>query len=107
MPSVFPYLYALCPEAVYLGQKVYGLHDRAVSDYGEFFSPEYPRRQEVEDELPVVYHYCVAGVLAALVPGHHIGALGKIVDELALALVSPLCPYYQCCRHFFAKPLFC
>src|SRR3546814_8766029 len=32
----------------------------------------------------------MAGIVAALEPHHHIGAQGKPVDDLALALVAPL-----------------
>ena len=46
--------------------------------------------QQVQDRLLTFDHHRVAGVGAALATHYHIGARGKQVDDLALALVAPL-----------------
>src|SRR5262249_28664831 len=47
-------------------------------------------RDELELELAMLGDDGVPGVVAALGSDHHVGLLGEEVDELALALVSPL-----------------
>ena len=47
-------------------------------------------RDQVEDGLLAVDHQRVAGVVAALEANDDIGVVGKQIDDLALALVTPL-----------------
>ena len=51
------------------------------------------RRNKVEDELPAPDSDCVTGVVATLIAGHDVELIGDDVDDLALALVTPLGPY--------------
>ena len=48
------------------------------------------RRDEVQDVFLVANLNRVARVVAALIAHHHVGLLGQHVDDLALALVTPL-----------------
>ncbi len=41
----------------------------------------------------------VAGIVAALIPNHHIHVLGQQIDDFALAFVAPLSPDYHRYRH--------
>ena len=47
-------------------------------------------RQQAQLVGDVPDDQCVTGVMAALEPHHHIGAIGQPIDDLALALVAPL-----------------
>ena len=51
---------------------------------------EDPARNELELELAVLGDDGVAGVVAALRADDHIGLCREVVDDLALAFVSPL-----------------
>lgn len=42
----------------------------------------------------------VAGIIATLGTDHYIGLGGENVDDLSLALVSPLQSHYHICWHF-------
>ena len=60
---------------------------------------QHPAGNQLEGERFAVYHQCVAGVVATLVPDHHGHFLGEQVGEFPLALVTPLRSNYHCCRH--------
>ena len=47
--------------------------------------------QQAEFVSGVPHHQCVAGIVAALKPHHGVGTRCQPVDDLALALVAPLC----------------
>ena len=47
----------------------------------------------MQSETPIVIDDGVARVGSALEAHHHIGGLGQQIDDLALALVAPVCPY--------------
>ena len=47
-------------------------------------------RQEMEGVLHFFHHNCMASVGAAIKSGAHVVILGKDVNELSFALVSPL-----------------
>ena len=73
-----------------LAQKVPGVQHHAVADNAQLFRTHHARRQGVQFENLAIDHQRMTGVVAALKPGDHIGALGKPVDDFSLALVAPL-----------------
>ena len=46
--------------------------------------------QQVQDKLSLFGHDGMAGVVAALIAGDHIGVFGQQVDDAALALIAPV-----------------
>jgi hypothetical protein len=65
---------------------------------------KYAGRDKVQYELLAFYHDRMACVVPALITCHQMGALGQDIDNLALALVTPLGSDYNRCRHFFSIP---
>ncbi len=68
-----------------------GSTDHALRHHAARVRAEDAARDEPHDELLVADDQRVAGVGAAGVAHHQVGALGVDVDDLALALVAPLC----------------
>ena len=66
------------------------IDDHAVADDAELVRVERAGRDQVEDGLLAVDHQRVAGVVAALEANDDIGVVSKQIDDLALALVTPL-----------------
>jgi hypothetical protein len=66
-----------------------------VADCAGLLGIEDPRGDQVELELLAVADDRVPGVVAALKAHDHLGALGKQVGDLALALVAPLRADYR------------
>ncbi len=79
-------------ELVELGAERPGVDHGAVADHAEGAGVEDPRRHEVQLVDLVPGDDGVPGVVAALVAGDDVAALGEEVDHLALALVAPLGP---------------
>ena len=73
-----------------LGQQRPGVEHHAVADDAELAGPHDPRGQQRQLVDLAVDHQRVAGVVAALEAGDHVGPLAQPVDDLALALVAPL-----------------
>ena len=66
------------------------VQDHAVADDAGGVGVEDSRRDQVETEFLAGADHGVPGVVAALRPDDHVGPLGEEVDDLTLALVSPL-----------------
>jgi hypothetical protein len=62
----------------------------AVADHAGDAGMEDARRDQVEDELLAVDIHGVAGVVPALITRHRGEVRGEHVNDLALALISPL-----------------
>jgi adenylosuccinate synthase len=75
------------------------IDDHAVADHARLARVEDPARDQVEGPLAPVAHDRVPGVVAALEAHDHVGALGKQIDDLALAFVAPLGAHYDDARH--------
>ncbi len=58
------------------------------------------RRHQPQDEFLAVHDQRMGGVVAALEAHHHVGVLGEQVNDLALALISPLRTHHCHCFHF-------
>jgi hypothetical protein len=54
---------------------------------------------EMEDEFFAGNYHGMPGVIAALIPYYIIGFRGIYVDDLAFALIAPLCTKYNGIRH--------
>src|SRR6185295_16071687 len=78
--------------------------DDAVSDVAEGVGTEDPGRDQVEHERAIPHHDGVAGVRSALVAGHDVGLLAQEIDDLALALVTPLGADHDTARHGYFPP---
>ena len=84
---------------VQLGDERRRVDDHAVADDRRDVRIEHARRHEVELEDLVAGDHGMAGVVAALVADDHRDLLGEEVGGLALALISPLQPDDDGCRH--------
>ena len=82
-----------------LGQQHGRVDDDAVADDRGDVVVEDPARHQLEREGLPVDHDGVAGVVAALVADDQLHLPGQEVGELALALVAPLGPDDDGCRH--------
>src|SRR5450759_1956808 len=81
---------AVGDELVYLREQRLDVKNDSVADRAPHARVKYSARNLVEDERLVADVHSVAGVGAALVANHPVGALREDIDELALALVPPL-----------------
>ena len=81
---------------VHLFERDFGIEDDAVADNVRLAVVEDARGQKAQLELLALDGDGVAGIAAALITHDGIGLFGEVVDDLALALVSPLrtCDYY-------------
>ena len=73
--------------------------DDAVADDRDDVGVEHTGRHEVKSELTPEILDCVAGVVAALIPDHHIGLLAQQIGDFPFAFVAPLGAYYDENRH--------
>ena len=73
---------------------------QAVADDGLLAGPQNAARDQLEDEFLFADEDRVAGVVAALIARHDIEALGEEIDNLPLALVSPLGAQDDYVSHF-------
>jgi hypothetical protein len=67
-----------------------GINRRPWSDDAGGTRVKDARRNEVKREASEFIVNAVAGVRAAVISDHHVGAGCEIVDELALALIAPM-----------------
>ena len=81
---------AIGDQLVDLGEQRLGIEHDAVSDRAAHSRMQNAARDLVEHEGFLADLNGVAGVRAALVAHHPVGALGENVDELSLAFVAPL-----------------
>ena len=79
-------------ELIELGKEVLRLQHDAVADHTGDALVQDAGRYLPEDELAVTDDDGVASVGPALIADHKIRPLGQHIDELPLALISPLCP---------------
>jgi len=86
---------AVPDQFVDLGEKRLGIDDHAVADHAHHAVVEDARRNQVQHELLAADVDRVAGVVAALVTRHPLEARRHQIDDLALALVSPLRPEHR------------
>jgi hypothetical protein len=56
-------------------------------------------RDKMQDKLFFIETNGVPCIMASLIPGHYINILGEQINDLALALITPLHPYYNHNRH--------
>ena len=56
---------------------------------------ENSRWDEMQDKLFLIETNSMSGVVASLIPGHHIHLFCEQVDDLALPLIAPLHSYYH------------
>ena len=61
--------------------------------------------QQVQDELALLGHNGMAGIIAALIARNDIGIFGQQVDDAALALIAPIDSSY-CGQHNTSVPFF-
>ena len=71
------------------GDEMVRIDHHTIADNREFAADD-PRRQQRQLVADPVDDQRMAGIVAALVAHHHVGALAQPVDDLALALVTPL-----------------
>ncbi len=90
---------ALGGQRVHLGQEHGGVDHHPVADDRRDVVVEDPARHQLEGEGLPVHHDGVAGVVAALIADDQLHLLGQEVGELALALITPLGPDDDSCRH--------
>ena len=81
---------AVRDELVDLGEQRLGIEHDAVADRAPHARVQNAARNLVQDERVFAEIDGVAGVRAALIADHPVGALGEDVDELALPFVAPL-----------------
>ncbi len=81
---------AVLAQHVQFAQQSIGGQHHAVTDHALHTLAQDAGRDEVQDGLPAVDDEGVTGIVAALETHHGIGLLGEQIDDLALALVTPL-----------------
>src|SRR5690606_25152439 len=82
-----------------LGEKRMRVDDDAVSDHRQLTRTHDTRGQQGQFVADSVDDQSMPGIVAALETNDDIGALGKPVDNLALALVAPLGADHHYVRH--------
>jgi len=90
---------AALPQAGSLVEKMLKVDDYAGAQDVHGVVPQDTGGQQVHDELALLVHHGVAGVVAALIADDHVVFLAQQVHHAALALVSPVGSDY-CCKHF-------
>ena len=90
--EVSPDLDAGLLQHVELFKKGLGVEDDARSDDAQPAPVKNSRGNQVQDELLAVDGHGVTGIVSPLVPGDDVEFLGQQVDDLSLALISPLGP---------------
>ena len=90
---------ALGGEGVQLCEQHGGVDHHAVADDRGDVVVEDAARHQLECEGLAVHHDGVAGVVATLVTDDKLHLLGQEIGELALALITPLGPDDNGCRH--------
>ena len=88
--EVSPDLDAGLLQHVELFKKGLGVEDDARSDDAQPAPVKNSRGNQVQDELLAVDGHGVTGIVSPLVPGDDVEFLGQQVDDLSLALISPL-----------------
>ena len=73
-----------------LGEQRGRIDDQAVADDGLLAGPQDAARDQLEDELLFADEDGVAGIVAALIARDDVEPFGEEIDDLPLALVSPL-----------------
>jgi hypothetical protein len=53
----------------------------------------------MQDKLFLIETNSMPGVMASLIPGHHLHIFGEQVDDLALPFIAPLHSHYNRNRH--------
>ena len=66
------------------------IDDQAVADHGLLARAQNAAGNQLQNELLLADEHRVAGVVPALIARHDIEPLGEEIDDLSLALVSPL-----------------
>ena len=82
-----------------------GIDDHSVADHGLDSRPQNAARNQLENKLLGADEHGVPGVVAALVASHHRKLLGEEVDDLTLALVTPLRTQYDDVSHVRSQNL--
>ena len=72
-------------------EKSPGVDDYAVPDNSGDARAQNAARDQLQNELPAANKDGVAGVVSALIAGYGVELVREEIDDLALALISPLC----------------
>ena len=83
--------------------QVLQIDDDAVADDIDRGLAEDAGGQQVEDELALLIHDRVTGVVSALIAADYVIVPGEQVDHTALSLVAPV-DSYDCSKHFPIAP---
>ena len=95
----FPRIDALGRQGVHLGQQHGRIDHHAVTDDRGDVVVEDPARHQLKGEGLPVHDDGVAGVVATLIADDQLHLLGQEIGQLALALITPLGPDDDGCRH--------
>jgi hypothetical protein len=93
-------------EGIDFGEQGGGIDHQPITDHGLFAVAQDAAGDEFEDEPLLADEDRVSGVVAALIARHDIEPFGEKIDNLPLALVSPLGAQDDYVRHFGPKDLF-
>src|SRR5262249_14437649 len=85
-----------------LGQEGLWIDDQPVADDGLFTRPQNTAGDELQNELLLPNEHGMPGVVAALITRDDVKAAGEQIDDLPLALISPLGAQYDYVSH--SKP---
>src|SRR5204862_266615 len=83
-------LYARGFKGFDLGEQRAGIDDQAIADDRLLARAQDAARDQLENIFLLAYKNGMAGVMPALIPRDDVELLGKEIDDLPLALVSPL-----------------
>ena len=78
---------------VYLFKQNLRINNYAVTYAANLSFVQYPRRKKVKDIFLIPGNYGVAGIVAALIAHDIVHHLAQYIDNLALALITPLRAY--------------
>jgi len=96
---------ALFLESIQLLQQDSGIQYHTGSDDTDGRSVKNPGRYQVQREFPLVINHRMPGVVAPMGTDHDIRSLGKKIDNLAFALITPLAADYSDDSHLRCSPL--
>ena len=86
-------------EAIDLVAQPEQIHHRPVPDQTALAGMKHPRGHAVEHQRLVATQDAMAGVGTALISGNDVGLVAKGIDDLPLALITPLGTHDDGARH--------
>jgi hypothetical protein len=90
---------ALGTDRIDLRQQRPGIDHHAVADDRQLARPHHAGGQQAQLVFDIADDERVPRIMAALEAHHHIGTAGQPIDDLALALVTPLHAHNRDIRH--------